>query len=136
MCSSCIRSQPLNSPLTLPPLSLQDSQTPQPIYIDTYSGLLAYKTPFPPGAIFVDFVHLGHGTQAYFEGDGAYSGNFGTLSSTLPDLWSACGTSGVEFQVYAAVSVIGGTPDTSLCTIVSLSALDYAGPSPAVDSYD
>ena len=60
-------------------------------------------------------------------------------SSIIIEDWFACPVGGNEYQLYKVVSIFGGTPPlvygTTCQAFDSLSALDYSGPSPAVDSY-
>ena len=99
---------------------------------------MAYATPAPPGAIFVDFVHLGHGTTVFTQlpdGTSTAPGTFNWIGQQEDAIWFACAASGGEYQVYKLVSNFGGTPDVSACRGIDLSALDYTGPNPAVTSY-
>lgn len=66
-------------------------------------------------------------------------GSFEWTGTEYDSNWFACPVGGNEYQLYKVVSIFGGTPPllygTTCQTIYSISALDYSGPSPAVDSY-
>ncbi len=66
-------------------------------------------------------------------------GSFEWTGTEFDGSWFACPVGGNEYQLYKVVSIFGGTPPLeygSTCLpIFWLSALDYSGPSPAVDSY-
>lgn len=120
----------------------QDSRKTEPIYVDSKNGLLAYANPPPRGALFVYFVHQGHGTTIFYQGPGYTQippGSFQWLGVSGDQAWYACYVNAAgEYQVYRGVSLLGGDipiANETVCRLIDLSALDYSGPSPAADSY-
>ena len=107
------------------------------MYIDTYDGHLGYANPAPDGAVFVDFVHLGHGNLVFTQEPGFTTqapSIFQWLGSLENSQWFACPVPNGEYLVYKVMTAFG-PPDLSQCQNCDLSALDYTDPSPAVDNY-
>ena len=110
----------------------------QDVFIDTFDGHLGYTIPgkpTPEGAVLVDFLHLGHGTTAYTQGNGFTTeapGVFQWIGSENSG-WVACPVNGGGYQVS---KIMSAAQDFGSCiTGVSLAAIDYTGANPAAYEY-
>jgi len=125
------------------PTRKQDSKDPQPVYLNTETGVLSFQTPkstppnsLAPGGILVNFLHLGKGTAVYVPSPepGYYNAGPGSFSweGSTNSYWFLCPRPGSGYQV---MKLVGGTENWNLCVVVQLVALDYTGPSPAAGVY-
>lgn len=111
----------------------------QDVFIDPSDGHLGFSIPngppTPPGAILVNFLHLGKGTTAFTQGNGFVTeapGVFQWIGSEN-SYWVACPTASQGYQVSKIVSA---SQDFSKCvTGVSLAAIDYSGANSAAYEY-
>lgn len=104
----------------------------QQVFIDTVDGHLGYsdagEDKLLPGAIVVNFLHLGSGTAVYTDRGGLAvepPAVFQWLGSQN-DFWFACPRPDGRYQMFKQMTAFG-PPDLSGCTVLELAALNHSG---------